>query len=200
MDFHLLGEIIIVKLQLRASSPTVIVLLFCLWNTNTAAADSIYTFTLPANGAISALSIQITEPALLPSDGLLIIPVTDPIVTLLIFPTTGFSPAASVIGIQITSTTTLIGVNLVDTGTVPLLLTVNFPSNFFMFSRTPTDVGTFLSFSGNVVSLRTLSTSAPTAALTVTSMTTVPEPSTLTLLGFSLIGIACLYRLRKHMV
>jgi len=66
LDFHLLGEIIIVKLQLRAFSPTVIVLLFCLWNTNTAAADSIYTFTLPANGAISALSIQITEPALLP--------------------------------------------------------------------------------------------------------------------------------------
>jgi len=188
------------KLALRAFSPIAIAVLICLWNPNTAEATGIYTFSLPANGAISALTIQITEPALLPADGLLVLSVTDPLITILSFPTTGFNPATSVIGIQITPTVTQIGLALVDAASAPLLFTTNFPGDFFMFSRTPTGVGTFLSFSGNVVSSRTLGTSSPIAALTVTSTTAVPEPSTLFLLPFSLLGIASLYRLRKHMV
>jgi hypothetical protein len=189
-----------IKLTLRALSPIIIAVLVCLWNPNTAEATGIYTFSLPANGAISALTIQITEPALIPADGLIVISLTDPVVTLLSFPTTGFNPADSVIGIQILPTVTQVGLFLVDSTSAALLFTPAFPGDFFMFSRTPTGVGMFLSSSGNVVSSRTLGTSSPTGVLTVTSTTAVPEPSTLLLMGFSLLGIASLYRFRKHRV
>jgi hypothetical protein len=187
------------KLTLRALSPIVIAVFFCFWNPSSAAANAIYSFSLPANGAISAFSIQINEPALLPADGLLVLPVTDPVITLLSFPTAGFNPAASVIGVQITPTATQIGLALFDTANAPLLINNSFPGDFFMFSRTPSATGTFLSFSGNVTSSRTLGTATPAGTLTVTS-TSVPEPSTVFLLGSSLLGIAGLYRLRRHTV
>jgi len=184
------------KLISRVLTSLAIVGLVCLWNPGTAAASAIYNFSLPANGAISALSIQLTEPALLPADGLIVLALTDPLVTGLSFPTSGFNPAASVIGVQITPTTTLIGLSLLDTSNSPLLFTTNYPADFFMFTRTPTSTGTFLSFSGNVVSSRTLATPTPTGSLTVT--TPVPEPSTWFMLGSSLFCIAGLYRFRSQ--
>ena len=175
-----------------------VVLLICLANVNGAAATSIYTFSLPANGSVSAFSIQLTFSGdLLPAGGLLVFPMTSPVVTSLSFTTPGFNPTTSVLGLQITPTATLVGLVLQSVGTPPqppLLFTAGFPADFFMFSRTPTATGTFSSFSGNVVSSLPLNTSTPVGTLTVTS---VPEPSSLLLLGSGLLTLAGCRLLRQ---
>src|SRR5262245_39300319 len=156
-----------------------LVLLFCFSSTRLANATAIYDFNLPANGAVSAFDIELTLPDLLPADGLLVIPVTSAEVTSLSFTAPGFVPAASVIGVQITPTATLFGVSLRNAAVAPLLFTVGFPTDFFVFDRTPLTMGTFPSVSGNVVSTLPLATGSPVGTLSVTS---VPEPSSLLLL------------------
>jgi hypothetical protein len=170
-----------------------VILLFCLSSANRAHASAIYNFSLPANGAVSSFDIQLTFADLLPADGLLVIPVTSPEVTSLTFGTPGFSPVQSVIGLQITPTSTLFGLSLRNAAFAPLLLNVAFPGDFFVFNRTPLTTGTFSSVSGNVVSTLSLATANPVGTLTVTS---VPEPSTVLLLGS---GFLCgARRLRKR--
>ena len=164
-----------------------VVLLFCLSSANLAHASAIYNFSLPANGAVSSFDIQLSAPDLLPADGLLVIPVTSSVVTSLTFGTPGFSPVQSVIGLQITPTSTLVGLSLRNAAFAPLLLNVAFPDDFFVFNRTPLTTGTFSSVSGNVVSTLSLATANPVGTLTVTS---VPEPSTVLLLGSGLLCIA----------
>jgi hypothetical protein len=165
-----------------------VILLFCLSSANRAHASAIYNFSLPTNGAVSSsFDIQLTFADLLPADGLLVIPVTSPEVTSLTFGTPGFSPVQSVIGLQITPTSTLFGLSLRNAAFAPLLFTVAFPGDFFVFNRTPLTTGTFSSVSGNVVSTLSLATASPVGTLTVTS---VPEPSTLLLLGSGLLCIA----------
>jgi PEP-CTERM motif-containing protein len=169
-----------------------VALFFCLSSTNPANASAIYDFSLAANGAVSAFDIQLTFPDLLPAGGLLVIPVTAPVVTSLTFATPGFNPAGSVIGLQITPPATLFGLALFS-ATDPLLLTVNYPLDFFVFNRAPVTTGTFSSVSGNVVSVRSLTTETPVGTLSVT--TSVPEPSTLLLLGS---GVLCVSVLRRR--
>jgi len=164
-----------------------VVLLFCLSSANLAHATAIYDFSLPANGAVSSFDIELTFPDLLPAGGLMVIPVTSSQVTSLTFGTPGFSPAQSVIGLQITPTSTLFGLSLRNAAFAPLLLTNAFPGDFFVVNRTPLTTGTFSSVSGNVVSTLPLATGSPVGTLTVTS---VPEPSTVLLLGAGLLCIA----------
>jgi hypothetical protein len=161
---------------------------------NLANADAIYNFSLPANGAVSAFDIQLTFPELLPAGDLLVLPVAFPEVTSLTFTTPGFTPALSVIGLQITPASTLFGVSLVSAA-APLLFTVNFPGDFFVFNRTPVTTGTFSSVSGNVVSVLPLDTGSPVGTLSVTTdAVSVPEPSTVVLLLSSVLYIAALRR------
>ena len=173
-----------------------VALLFCLSSTNLAHASAIYDFSLAANGAVSAFNIQLTFPDLLPAGGLLVIPVTSPAVTSLTFATPAFTPVESVIGLQITPTSTLFGLALFALPE-PLLLTVNFPGDFFVFNRTPVTTGTFSSVSGNVVSTLPLTSGSPVGTLSVTTSVPepVPEPSTLMLLGS---GVLCVSVLRRR--
>jgi hypothetical protein len=176
-------------------APVLAVVLFCLSGPNLARADAIYDFSLPANGSVSAFSLRLTFPTLLPAGGLLIFDLANsPEVTSVIFTTPGFSPAQSVVGLQITPTATLVGVSLRNAAFAPLLFTVNFPADFFVFPRTPLTTGTFSSTSGTVVSVLPLATGTPTGTLTVTQ-TTVPEPGTVLLFGFGLWWIVIYRRL-----
>lgn len=163
-----------------------LVLLFCLSSAKLANATAIYDFNLPANGAVSSFDIELTFPDLLPAGGLLVIPVTSPDVTSLSFTTPGLGPF-SVIGVQITPTATLFGVSLRNAAAAPLLFTVAFPGDFFVFDCTPLTTGTFSSVSGNVVSILPRATGSPVGTLTVTS---VPEPSSLLLLASGLLCLA----------
>jgi hypothetical protein len=176
----------------------VVALLICLSCAKPANADAIYDFSLPANGSVSALDIQLTFPGLLAAGGLNVIGLTQPLVTSLSFPTPGFTPFLSVIGIQVTPTSTLIGLSLRNAMGGPLLFTNNFPGDFFVFNRTPLTTGTFSSVSGNVISILPLATGSPTGTLTVTQTATVPEPSTVLLFGSGLLCIASLRRLRSR--
>ena len=164
-------------------------LLFLLFSVKLARADAIYNFSLPANGEVSSLNLQIRAPTLLAPGGLIIIPLTAPVVTTT-FPTPGFSPANSIVGLQITPTATLIGLAL-GSATAPLLLTPAFPGDFFSFPRAPLSTGAFVSTSGTVTSSLALATPNPTAALTVTDL---PEPASALLLAFGLCAAGWLGR------
>jgi hypothetical protein len=157
-----------------ARSRVFCILLFLLFSAKLANATAIYTFSLPANGSVSALTIQLTTADLLPAGGLQVIPLNNPAVSVS-FSTAGFNPATSVLGLQITPTATLIGIALANTAGQTLLFTPGFPADFFSFSRNPLATGTFTA-TGNVTSILPLATSTPTGTLTVTS-TSVPEPA-----------------------
>ena len=171
-----------------------VALLFCLSSANLAHATAIYDFSLPENGSVSAFDIQLVFPDLLQPQGLLVIPVTSPEVASLTFNTPGFTPGGSVIGLEITPSATLFGVALFNAAAEPLLLTVAYPADFFLFNRTPGTTGTFSSVAGNVASALPLATSTPVGTLSVT--TSVPEPSTLILLASGVFGVAVFRRLR----
>lgn len=173
-------------------SPILLALLLCLSSASLARADAVYSFSLPANGAVSAFSFQLTVPFLLPP-GFGSLALTNPMVTSFSFTTPGLVPSQSVIGIQVSPTATFIGVSLRDAAFQPLLFTTNAPADFFSFPRLPLETGTFLSTSGNVVSILPLDTNTPVGTLTVT---TTPEPTTALLVvsGLSMAGLITLRR------
>jgi len=173
-----------------------VALLFCLSNAHLANATAIYDFSLPENGSVSAFDIQLVFPDLLQPQGLLVIPVTSPEVASLTFNTPGFTPGGSVIGLEITPSATLFGVALFNAAAEPLLFTVAYPADFFLFNRTPGTIGTFSSVAGNVASALPLATGTPVATLSVT--TSVPEPSTLILLASGVFGVAVFRRRAKR--
>ena len=113
-----------------ARSPIFLALLLCLSSASLANADGIYSFSLPANGSVSAFSVQLTLPALLPPGGLGVVPLTAPQVTFT-FTTPGLVAANSVIGLQVTPTATLVGVSLRNAVGQPFLVTNDFPGHFF---------------------------------------------------------------------
>jgi hypothetical protein len=173
-----------------------VALLFCLSSASLAHATAIYDFSLPENGSVSAFDIQLVFPDLLQPQGLLVIPVTSPEVASLTFNTPGFTPGGSVIGLEITPSATLFGVALFNAAAEPLLFTVAYPADFFLFNRTPGTTGTFSSVAGNVASALPLATSTPVGTLSVT--TSVPEPSTLILLASGVFGVAVFRRRAKR--
>ena len=163
--------------------------LFCLLVARPANADVDYRFALPANGAVSAFSIDLRFPDLLAPDGLMVFTLaTSPEVASFSFTTPGLDAAISVVGLQITPTATLVGVSLRNAAFAPLLFTDAFPGDFFVFPRLPLDQGGFVSTSGTVVSILALDTATPIASLTVGPVTAVSAPATLWLLGLGLLG------------
>jgi len=90
--------------------------------------------------------------------------------------------------VDVLPTSTLFGLAFYDPGAGDVvLLNREYPQDFFVFIRTPTETGMFLSTAGLVESDDEVETVRPTATLVVTQ---VPEPATLLILGGSLAGLA----------
>jgi PEP-CTERM motif len=146
-------------------------------------ATVVYDFQLPANGSVGAVEIHFTQPSFIAVLGLNVL--SQPELAL----TSGTPIADALLGIEATATELLIGILLIgpdpDLGAV--LFTVDYPADFFRFTRAPTDQGVYASTSGAVTSYLPLSTTTPTASLSVSS--TVPEPTTLALVGVALVGL-----------
>jgi len=151
-----------------------------------AAASVIYDFSLPANGLVGAIDIQLTFASFVAAgaglsvDGLSAAPVTS------FSSGTPVNAAGSVVGFEVDAGSTLFGVDLFAPNSSTVLFNPNYPADFFSFARTATQTGTFTA-TGNVTSSLALNTATPTATLVVT---VTPEPATASLLGFCLIGIA----------
>jgi PEP-CTERM motif len=177
----------------RSSFGIVIVACLVLGSARPAAASVVYDFSLAANGDVGAINIQLTladfQP---PTNGLInLFPLSAPEVS-------AFSSdipidaASSVIGLDVTTTSTLVGIFLASAIGEVLLSTATGPEDFFVFDRTAAQVGTFLSSAGTVVSDFSLDTPTPTATLVVT---TVPEPASAVLLT---LGVCCAATWRRR--
>ena len=156
------------------------------------AASVVYDFSLAANGEVGAINIQLTladfQP---PTNGL-------PNLFALSAPeVSAFSSdipldeASSIIGLDVTTTSTFVGIFLVSA--INDVLKTEVPDEFFVYDRTVTEVGTFLSSAGTVASDFALDTTTPTATLVVA---TVPEPASVVLLTLGVVGTATWRRRR----
>jgi hypothetical protein len=139
-------------------------------------ADIIYDFSLPANGSVGAIDIQLDFSAFVPSgEGLSVYHLdnaSDPIVSFT--SVISLDASTSAVGIDVEDDTTVIGLELFDMSENSVLFNPT-PGDFFVFDRAPDDTGS-TSGSGGVTSSYSLDTSVPTGTLDVTN--TVPEPST----------------------
>lgn len=151
-----------------------------------AAAAVMYDFSLPANGEVGAVRLVVTLPGFIaPGDDLVILSLEDSRVALT--SDEGIDESESAIGLNTTPGTTLFGIALFGPQGA-LLFTVDYPEDFFEFVRTPNQTGTFTSVSGLVVSQDDeLETRTPTATLVVSG--TVPEPTSVALLGVGALGL-----------
>ena len=182
------------RVQLTRCRFTCFVALLTAWLAFAAPARAavIYDFSLPANGDVGPIAIQLTFPDFLPADGLDVFGPGDPEVTAF-SSGTPFDPATSVVGVNIDPGVTLFGLALISQTGGFTLLNRNHPADFFNFVRTPNETGTFLSSSGLVESDFALDTTTPTATLTVTA---TPEPMTVLLFGIGAVGMAARRRWR----
>jgi hypothetical protein len=165
---------------------------------NRAAASVIYDISVPANGSVGAIDVQLTfDGFVTPGAGLSVYGTSGA-------PVTSFSsgtpidPIQSVIGFEVDPGSTLFGIALISPGSSIVLLNENYPADFFSFTRTANQTGTFTG-TGNVISDLTLNTGTPTATLVVTDTSAVPEPATASLLGLGLglLGMAG-WRIRRR--
>lgn len=156
-----------------------------------ARAAVIYDFSLPANGDVGPIAIQLTLPDFLPADSLITFATTDPAAT--VFSSVTPIEPTSVVGVDIDPAVTLFGLALFSPVGNFTLLNRNYPADFFNFVRAPNQTGTFFSTGGLVESDFALATSTPTATLTVTA---TPEPATVLLFGIGAAGMA--FRRRWH--
>ena len=156
------------------------------------AASVVYDFSLPANGDVGAISIQLTFADVLPVDALNVFGLSGPEVTAF-SSGTPIDSTSSFVGIEVTAVSTLFGIRL-SPGASEVLTTVDYPADFFTFGRASEQAGTFLSATGTVFSDLVLATATPTATLVV--MSAVPEPATVALLGLGALG-AAVWRRRR---
>jgi hypothetical protein len=158
-----------------------------------AAAAVMYDFSLAANGDVGAINVQLTFADFLPEGSFDVFDLTRPEVTAY-SAGTPLDPIVSAIGVEVTAATTLIGLFLSSAIGESVLYTFEYPGDFFVVSRSPSQEGTFLSSAGSVISDFNLVTSTPTATLVVSR---VPEPATVVLCGLGVLGVATWRRLRS---
>lgn len=176
----------------RSSFGILIAACLVLGDARPAAASVVYDFSLAANGEVGAINIEVTLADFLPAAGLNVFDLSAPEVS-------AFSSdipidaASSFIGLDVTTTSTLVGIRLAS-AISEVLTTLEYPNDFFVFDRTVTQVGTFLSSTGTVVSEFSLDTATPTATLVVTN---VPEPASAVLLTFGVAGAGAWRRRRR---
>jgi hypothetical protein len=158
---------------------------------NRAAASVIYDISVPANGSVGAIDVQLTfDGFVTPGAGLSVYGTSGA-------PVTSFSSGTpvdatqSLEGFEVDAGSTLFGLALLSPSGSLVLLNPDFPADFFSFARTANQTGTFTG-TGNVISDLPLNTDTPTATLVVTDTSAVPEPATASLLGLGLglLGIA----------
>lgn len=163
-----------------------------------AQATVVYQFSLGANGTVGPVQIRLTADDFVPVGDLAITSLGASSISF----TSGtpLNPAQSVFGFDQDPAETLIGIALFGAAAEEVLFTVGYPSDFFAFSRSFDQEGTFSSTRGLVRSGLSIETRVPVATLCVSSMglcdLTVPEPGSLALLGFGL-AILGVGRLRR---
>ncbi len=153
-----------------------------------ASAAVLYDFSLAANGAVGPVRIVLSYPGFVPEGVLDAFSLTDPRV---VTATSGtpIDAANSVVGLDVDPAATLFGLRLLQSGGAEVLLTVDYPADFFVFNRTPTQTGTFQSTSGLVRSSLAVDTRVPIATLVVRDDSApVPEPATIVFLGAAALG------------
>jgi hypothetical protein len=151
------------------------------------AAAVVYDFSLPANGEVGAVRVVLTLPRFItPGDNLAFVPLDASLVT--VTSDEDIDRSFSLIALNAKPGTTLFGIALVEVQGDLLLYTEKYPDDFFAFVRTPTQTGTFTSVSGLVgTDDDELDTRTPTATLVVSG--TVPEPTSVALLGVGALGL-----------
>ena len=155
--------------------------LFCavlfLFAATASSAAVVYDLSLPENGNVDAIHVQLTVQGYLVG-GLDLFFVGDPEVTL--FSSGSTALPFAVIGVAVSPSVTLFGAALADASGNFAVLNPNFPDDFFVFNRVPNQNGTFFSVSGNVAADPPfmLDTTTPTAQLVV-SGEPVPEPASI---------------------
>jgi hypothetical protein len=175
-----------------------VVCLFALGVTLTASSSAmaavLYDFTLAANGDVGPVNIVLRFDDFVDAGSFFAPETTAPAVRE-VSTTVPIQPSSQ-IGLDVIAAATRFGIALFNLDGSDLLFTVNHPDDFFVFERTPTEIGTFQSTDGLVVSSSNLDSRSPVATLTVTEV--VPEPATVVLLGMAAMGAVARARKRRR--
>jgi hypothetical protein len=156
----------------------------------------VYDFTLPANGDIDTIELQITVPTYL-TGGLTVLMPGDPQLTL--FSSGALSLELLAFGIVVDPLQTRVGVAIVDQNELFATLNRDFPDDFFVFNRAADENGVFLSVAGTIEAdpIYTLATTTPVTELVV-SGEPVPEPTSVLTFATGALVLLTLRRLQKR--